>query len=191
MKKIIKFIMIFSISIILVLSFSSITGFAASADNSFTGYSAGLSEEQLEKATTKTYFGDVNYPLENYTYDSITNNLDESSPLLTVLVHGYLQYSSTKHKAYCTCGNFVLRHHAVSSSATGRYKPCVDCGYLVDTYSDIVIVGPLGTNDLLMTNNGSYILSNGIIVLVDEDIDGYLTGSLIFYNPRDNEELLQ
>lgn len=38
MKKIIKFIMIFSISIILVLSFSSITGFAASADNSFTGY---------------------------------------------------------------------------------------------------------------------------------------------------------
>lgn len=89
MKKIIKFIMIFSISIILVLSFSSITGFAASADNSFTGYSAGLSEEQLEKATTKTYFGDVNYPLENYTYDSITNNLDESSPLLTVLVHGY------------------------------------------------------------------------------------------------------
>ncbi len=74
MKKIIKFIMIFSISIILVLSFSSITGFAASADNSF---------------------------------------------------------------------------------------------------------------------NGSYILSNGIIVLVDEDIDGYLTGSLIFYNPRDNEELLQ
>lgn len=41
MKKIIKFIMIFSISIILVLSFSSITGFAASADNSFTGYLTG------------------------------------------------------------------------------------------------------------------------------------------------------
>ncbi len=89
MKKIIKFIMIFSISIILVLSFSSITGFAASTDNKFTGYSTGLSEEQLEKATTKAYFGDVNYPSENYTYDSITNNLDESSPLLTVLVHGY------------------------------------------------------------------------------------------------------
>ncbi|MBR2138089.1 MAG: hypothetical protein IKC22_02240 [Bacilli bacterium] len=126
----------------------------------------------------------------NSKYVTLSVEIEEETHTCSY-THGYLQYSSTKHKAYCTCGNFVLRHHAVSSSATGRYKPCVDCGYLVDTYSDIVIVGPLGTNDLLMTNNGSYILSNGIIVLVDEDIDGYLTGSLIFYNPRDNEELLQ
>ena len=31
--------------------------------------------------------------------------------------------------------------------------------------------------------NGSYILPNGIVVLVDADIDAYLDGTLVFYHP--------
>lgn len=33
--------------------------------------------------------------------------------------------------------------------------------------------------------NGSYILPNGIIVLVDEDVEAYLNGTLVFYDPND------
>ena len=31
------------------------------------------------------------------------------------------------------------------------------------------------------TINGSYILSNGVIILVDEDVESFLEGTLIFY----------
>ena len=33
-----------------------------------------------------------------------------------------------------------------------------------------------------VTVNGSYILPNGIIVLVDEDIEAYENGTLVFYD---------
>ena len=31
--------------------------------------------------------------------------------------------------------------------------------------------------------NGSYILPSGIVVLVDEDVQAYLDGNLVFYHP--------
>ena len=33
--------------------------------------------------------------------------------------------------------------------------------------------------------NGSYILPSGIIVLVDEDVEAYLNGTLVFYDKDD------
>ena len=45
---------------------------------------------------------------------------------------------------------------------------------------DIVQVGPMSITKV--TINGSYILPNGIIVLVDEDIEAYENGTLIFYD---------
>lgn len=33
--------------------------------------------------------------------------------------------------------------------------------------------------------NGSYILPNGIVVLVEEDVEAYLAGTLQFYHPED------
>ena len=43
-------------------------------------------------------------------------------------------------------------------------------------------------NGLLRTENGSFILPDGIIVLVDEDIEAYFAGTLEFYYPDDNLE---
>ena len=40
----------------------------------------------------------------------------------------------------------------------------------------------------MITENGSYIRPDGIIVLVDEDVQAYLNGELIFYNPSDDLE---
>ena len=34
----------------------------------------------------------------------------------------------------------------------------------------------------MVSINGSYILSNGVIVLVEEDIESYLDGTLQFYD---------
>ena len=34
--------------------------------------------------------------------------------------------------------------------------------------------------------NGSYILPSGIVVLVDEDIQAYLDGTLVFYRPENS-----
>jgi hypothetical protein len=36
-----------------------------------------------------------------------------------------------------------------------------------------------------ITLNGSYVLPNGIVVLVDEDVEAYMNGTLQFYNSND------
>ncbi|MBO7085784.1 MAG: hypothetical protein J6W25_01565, partial [Bacilli bacterium] len=36
------------------------------------------------------------------------------------------------------------------------------------------------------TLNGSFILPNGVIVLVDEDFEAYMNGTLVFINPNTN-----
>ena len=96
-------------------------------------------------------------------------------------------YSSTQHIEKCPCGEIgtVKRAHAVRSSDTGRYKRCISCGGMVDTLGDSNIIVSTGR---LITENGSYILPGGIIVLVDEDIEAYFNDELIFYDPKDNLE---
>ena len=32
--------------------------------------------------------------------------------------------------------------------------------------------------------NGSYVLPSGIVVLVDEDVQAYMDGTLVFYHPN-------
>lgn len=65
--------------------------------------------------------------------------------------HSYIDhfdsYSAEKHKAYCSCGVYVLRPHAIRSGSTrtihGRtYADCIDCGALLDLGSGFFIVGP-------------------------------------------------
>lgn len=41
---------------------------------------------------------------------------------------------------------------------------------------------------LKISENGSFILSNGLVVLVDEDIEAYMNGTLIFRN--NNEDVI-
>ena len=91
----------------------------------------------------------------------------------------YYQHNSTSHKAICECGNESIQAHAVSAGGTSRFKPCLLCGYIVDTGTTPGIIGPMSSIKY-KTNAGSYILPNGIIVLVDEDIEAYLNGTLEF-----------
>lgn len=56
----------------------------------------------------------------------------------------YLPYSSSKHKACCSCGAYVLKAHSVDSTTavlTGghRYANCLLCGELIDLGTTPVI----------------------------------------------------
>ena len=85
----------------------------------------------------------------------------------------------TSHKSICYCGNETVEGHAVRSGG----KTCVLCGGKVDM--GFIIVDSIKSCKFV-TRNGSYILPNGVIVLVDEDVEAYINGTLLFYN-KDEE----
>ena len=90
----------------------------------------------------------------------------------------YVWYDYTQHYETCSCGATHLQAHAVNGpiGPNQHYGTCIFCG----GSALIGIVGPLGNRSYPTTINGSYILPNGVIVLVDEDIDSYMNGTLVF-----------
>ena len=96
----------------------------------------------------------------------------------------YVPETSSAHRSYCACGVSILSPHVISS-CTGKpgIKICIFCGALITTGLDI-----MSPDQLPHTENGSYILPSGIIVLADEDIEAYFNGTLEFHYPDDNLE---
>ena len=88
------------------------------------------------------------------------------------------------HQSTCDCGETkVVAHYIYGSEHAGEdYAPCAGCGYMLDLengiYESIMSITQVSIN-------GSYIRSDGIVVLVDEDIEAYLAGTLQFYHPED------
>ena len=117
-----------------------------------------------------------------YSYVTDHNNYDCSLCGHIHTIHNYIssyqQYTSKKHKAFCRCGEYILKGHAVENETGLLFAPCVDCGYLLDLRNDIGVVQSI----LKVSANGSRILSNGIIVLEPKDVDAYLNGTLVFSN---------
>lgn len=90
----------------------------------------------------------------------------------------YRPYSGKQHKAFCECGEFTLSLHLVRSTALGEDTSCcILCNAIVDPNIDLL---KIDFGDLYVTSNGSYILPNDIIILVDADIDTLMNGTLIF-----------
>ena len=97
----------------------------------------------------------------------------------------YVWWSYTQHRASCVCGANRLEGHAVASGSFiggSQYATCLSCG----GPASIGFVGPLSLNDLPRSTNGSYILPNGVVVLIEEDYDAYFNGTLVFINPIAN-----
>lgn len=105
-------------------------------------------------------------------------NIYIDSPLHTHSFTKWVEYSPTQHIECCECGlkGTVKANHVVKSSDNS----CMLCGAAID------LVGGFGEsiiqNIQKVTLNGSYILPNGIIVLVDEDVEAYFNGTLVFYD---------
>lgn len=90
----------------------------------------------------------------------------------------YVYNDYRSHKRACSCGSFELEAHYVrySDIVNNRYANCLGCLRRLDLNKDIA--GVIRSGYTQITENGSYILPNGIIVLVDEDVEAYLTGTL-------------
>ena len=102
---------------------------------------------------------------------------------------GYLWLSYLQHQASCICGATSNQAHAVLGNApqVGNYKTCILCGGLAQVGFDFN--NPFIKYDRYITSNGSYILPNGTIVLVEDDVEDFLNGNLDFYLESDDAEI--
>ena len=125
-----------------------------------------------------------NHFIESHNYITINNCLKRCSICnyeLETHNYTYLWKNYTQHQALCACGEMHNQGHAVSPGSLGpgqQYTTCLICGGPAS-----MGIMPLSNNNLPYTINGSYILPNGVMVLVDDDIDAYLDGTLVFINP--------
>ncbi len=104
----------------------------------------------------------------------------------------HYKYRDNKfHILTCICGSTqgTLESHTVrKEDILMPFAFCMDCHGRLDLRTDIG-QGILSFTPKNMTKNGSYYLSNGILVLAEEDIEGYLNGTLIFStNPNNSFE---
>ena len=74
--------------------------------------------------------------------------------------------------------------HAVVQGTT----ICIQCGGQADMGINPYSMN--STNVNYVTDNGSYILPNGVIILVEEDIEDYLKGTLLFYKKDSEYEIM-
>ena len=101
----------------------------------------------------------------------------------------WVSISETRHKECCECGvtgTTTGAHVTKASSIVNGKSYCIYCGYLVTLTEGFI---PIIHNVQKVSINGSYILPNGIIVLVDEDVEAYLNGTLVFYDKDKVPEL--
>ena len=154
-------------------------------------HSFDSSYAQFSTYQHKAYCECGDYILEDHTSD---NELIINGCTLCGEPHGhtysdhYTWLDGTSHTAYCVCGTSHIEPHVIARDssifALKPFKTCMLCGGLA-TEGDIIA----GINLLPHTENGSYISSNGVIVLADEDIEAFMNGELEFIYPDDGSEV--
>ena len=101
----------------------------------------------------------------------------------------WVYYSNIAHIEACDClaMGVVTRPHVVRLSEIINNKAiCLECGRLMDLNRDLANVYSI---NIEYSVNGSYILPNGVLILVDEDVDSYFAGTLRFYKKDETLEL--
>lgn len=91
----------------------------------------------------------------------------------------YTWLNNTQHKATCSCGETINQGHAIPSSPAGAGNArCLFCqGRAVIGFIEIN-----STSIFYYSQNGSFVLPNGIIILMDSDINDYINGTLLFFD---------
>lgn len=98
----------------------------------------------------------------------------------------YVYNTSNTHKAYCSCGDYILKVHAIDGTRTYTfhghlYGPCIDCGAIIDLGAQGPIIPVPNIINQMVTDNGSFIMESGIYYIVEEDLEAYLNGTLVFH----------
>lgn len=89
----------------------------------------------------------------------------------------------TSHRVSCSCGSTITQEHVVSTTSimgSGSFTICLLCGGRAKLGN--VQFGVLANQIQSVTENGSMILPNGIIVLAYADREDYFNGTLVFYD---------
>ncbi len=132
-----------------------------------------------------------NYSIKVYLINKVTSYVEYLSLSVYNHIHScydWKYYDRISHQSICHCGVIgeSTEAHMISQADLSKPKArCLGCNALLnmDGYGDIGMLSDiLPTNATIITKNGSYILPSGIIVLVLEDIETYLNGTLTFYN---------
>lgn len=95
--------------------------------------------------------------------------------------HAYVQthiwVNNTQHRSTCICGEELLQGHAVTSdvfNSDSQTAICLLCGGSAS-------IGFIQNNNAIkISENGSYILSNGLVVLQNVDVLAYQNNTLAF-----------
>ncbi len=128
---------------------------------------------------TQNYSANTRLSSQYHTY---TNNV----PGLNYTViekhsYTYTWISYTAHEYDCECGEHDSGSHVVREGAFSngnQYAMCLLCKRKA-TFG--MVEGNFSVTPFPHTANGSFILPNGVIVLVDEDMEAYFNGTLVFY----------
>ena len=130
---------------------------------------------------------------QNYTLTKVNSTQHKCVNSVTGLVYTayedhsyYCEYKDImSHTKTCACGHTTTEAHYIRQAEiiNGRYAPCRGCYTMLDLQRDIAQISP--SSIMKVTANGSYVLPNGIVVLVDADIEAYENGTLVFYDKND------
>ena len=102
----------------------------------------------------------------------------------------YFKFNDINHKANCKiCNDYILQPHAVKPNESNTNKYCIACGWIMENENGPAFGELLSNSNRLITENESYILDNGIIVLVDEDIEKYINGTLVFFEENKDTDI--
>ena len=145
-------------------------------DITITQTNGGLTNQFAHYLSYGSYYLKVNFTNENANGVITTTIVGEHyhSPSL------WMYYSRISHRGRCSCGEWVEKPHVVNISEVVNYQAeCLECHAMLDLRYDVATGG---INNRKVSINGSYILPNRIIVLVEEDIEAYFAGTLIFYD---------
>lgn len=140
--------------------------------------------------TSGPYFSEYTMVYSNYTYHKDhSREYTESSEThhtitcecgyTTLETHGdytYTKYSASQHKYICKCGYEGLSNHVVAGGSA-MLQRCLDCGALVNLNENSGQLQSVGIA-YYITDNGSFVRSDGIIVLSTADYELYLAGEL-------------
>lgn len=99
-------------------------------------------------------------------------------------IQRYIRYDNTYHYTGCVCGFVQSQKKHIVRMVTSRTGVCMQCdaevivdnGTISPWSTGETVCSASGSGGWYLTENGSYVLPNGVIVLVPEDVEGYLTG---------------
>ena len=131
------------------------------------------------------------YEDHSYTYSQYSDSQHKSTCLcgyVTYEEHIFtpLPYNQEKHRLRCACGYVEYQNHSITEtdySDGDSTALCIICNGFININTGIFDILPNSITKYSI--NGSFILPNGVVVLVDEDIESYLNNTLIFYEEED------